>query len=188
MNVKIEISEQEIKDIKSIRNYFGEHDKTVFEHSAYDIIDRFLNKIKGQSAATSIIDDYHRYPMTYDQPCQIDCRVSNCKFYKCGGKCENVSPAITLNEDGNFVCWSSISENQSSKKSPASLDEYENELIKFHNANPNMGITIIQDEILYNDDHYTASQLRDILITKDKIINWISVIFACAIVALIYLI
>lgn len=48
----------------------------------------------------------YRYPMTYDQPCQIDCRVTSCKFYKGVGKCENVSPAITLNENGKFVCWS----------------------------------------------------------------------------------
>lgn len=47
-----------------------------------------------------------RYPMTYDQPCQIDCRVASCKFNKGAGKCENVSPAITLNENGKFVCWS----------------------------------------------------------------------------------
>ncbi len=48
----------------------------------------------------------YRYPMTYDQPCQIDCRVTSCKFYKGAGVCENVSPAITLNENGKFVCWS----------------------------------------------------------------------------------
>ncbi len=48
----------------------------------------------------------YRYPMTYDQPCQIDCRVTSCKFYKGVGVCENISPAITLNENGRFVCWS----------------------------------------------------------------------------------
>jgi hypothetical protein len=48
----------------------------------------------------------YRYPMTYDQPCQIDCRVTSCKFYKGAGKCENASPAITLNENGKFFCWS----------------------------------------------------------------------------------
>lgn len=48
----------------------------------------------------------YRYQMTYDQPCQIDCRVTICKFYKGYGKCENISPAITLNENGKFVCWS----------------------------------------------------------------------------------
>ncbi len=47
-----------------------------------------------------------RYPMTYDQPAQIDCRVEECKFYKGAGKCSNISPAITLNPNGTFVCWS----------------------------------------------------------------------------------
>ena len=48
----------------------------------------------------------YRYPMTYDQPCQIDCRVTSCKFYQGAGVCNNISPAITLNENGKFVCWS----------------------------------------------------------------------------------
>ena len=47
-----------------------------------------------------------RYNMTYDQPAQIDCRVSKCKFYNGSGKCVNVSPAITLNDNNKFVCWS----------------------------------------------------------------------------------
>ena len=54
----------------------------------------------------SVSGSAYRYPMTYDQPCQIDCRVTSCKFYKGAGKCENISPAITLNENGKFVCWS----------------------------------------------------------------------------------
>jgi hypothetical protein len=55
---------------------------------------------------TCVSGSAYRYPMTYDQPCQIDCRVTSCKFYKGAGNCENVSPAITLNENGKFVCWS----------------------------------------------------------------------------------
>lgn len=50
--------------------------------------------------------EFKTQKMTYDQPCQIDCRVTSCKFYKGAGNCENVSPAITLNENGKFVCWS----------------------------------------------------------------------------------
>jgi hypothetical protein len=55
---------------------------------------------------TIVSGSVYRYPMTYDQPCQIDCRVIICKFYKGDGVCENISPAITLNENGKFVCWS----------------------------------------------------------------------------------
>ena len=47
-----------------------------------------------------------RYPMGRDQPAKIDCRVKDCKYYAGGGECTNVSPAITLNESGKFVCWS----------------------------------------------------------------------------------
>lgn len=45
MTVTIEISEQEIKDLKLIRNYFGQHDKTQLEHMAYSELDNLLKKI-----------------------------------------------------------------------------------------------------------------------------------------------
>lgn len=48
-----------------------------------------------------------RKPNLHYQPCQIDCRVTSCKYYKGAGVCSNISPAITLNENGKFVCWSS---------------------------------------------------------------------------------
>lgn len=64
---------------------------------------KVLNRI---FCKTDVIGSDYRYPMTYDQPCQIDCMVTICKYYKGSGKCENVSPAITLNENGKFVCWS----------------------------------------------------------------------------------
>ncbi len=46
-----------------------------------------------------------RYPMCKDQKAQIDCRVHNC-FYNHGAKCNNESPAITLNLGRHFNCWS----------------------------------------------------------------------------------
>ena len=42
---RIEITEEETKDLKRIRNYFGEHDKTLFEHHAYTVIDRLLSRL-----------------------------------------------------------------------------------------------------------------------------------------------
>ena len=47
-----------------------------------------------------------RYPMGSDQPAQIDCRITTCRYYVGSGKCVNIAPAITLNENGTFVCWS----------------------------------------------------------------------------------
>lgn len=47
-----------------------------------------------------------RYPMSDDQPAQIDCRRIDCVFNGGAGQCTNVSPAITLNEDRTAVCWS----------------------------------------------------------------------------------
>lgn len=36
---------EEVKDLKRIRNYFGEHDKTLFEHWAYSYLDNVLKRI-----------------------------------------------------------------------------------------------------------------------------------------------
>ncbi len=46
-----------------------------------------------------------RYKMTTDQLAQIDCRVTDCANHVVSG-CINVSPAITLREDGSFACRS----------------------------------------------------------------------------------
>lgn len=48
---------------------------------------------------------YKRYAMGSDQPAQIDCRVVDCVFHK-EGCCCNVSPALTLNPNLTFRCWS----------------------------------------------------------------------------------
>jgi len=58
----------------------------------------------------------NRYDMTNDQDAQIDCRNKDCRFYKADGKCSNISPAITLNPDNTFVCWSKEKHTKSSKK------------------------------------------------------------------------
>jgi len=50
--------------------------------------------------------NHERYPMCKDQQAQIDCRVTTCRFNAGAGQCTNVSPAITLNTDKSFVCWS----------------------------------------------------------------------------------
>jgi hypothetical protein len=65
-------------------------------------------RLKPQSKQSDINFRDSRYPMTSDQPCQIDCRAASCIFNKGAGVCGNVSPAITLNGCGTFVCWSEI--------------------------------------------------------------------------------
>ena len=40
----IEITEQELKDLKLIRNYFGENNKTSIEHLAYAVLDGLIKK------------------------------------------------------------------------------------------------------------------------------------------------
>lgn len=37
------LTESELQELKKIRNYFGEHDKTSFEHSAFDFLNNLIN-------------------------------------------------------------------------------------------------------------------------------------------------
>lgn len=46
-NIKnVILSDTEIKDLARIRNYFGENDKTPFQHMAYDLLDKILSQYK----------------------------------------------------------------------------------------------------------------------------------------------
>jgi hypothetical protein len=54
MKIEIEITEQEVKDLKAIRNYFGEHDKTLFEHKSYAVVDRLVKKLNIPAVIKSV--------------------------------------------------------------------------------------------------------------------------------------
>ena len=45
MDSIIIITGQELKDLKEIRNYFGEHDATLFEHKAYAVLDSLIKRV-----------------------------------------------------------------------------------------------------------------------------------------------
>ena len=45
MKTKQKNTNIKVKDLKAVRNYFGEHDKTMFEHRAYAILDKFYKKL-----------------------------------------------------------------------------------------------------------------------------------------------
>lgn len=45
MKNRIEITEREVADLKRIRAYFGENDKTPFQHLAYAVLDNLIKKI-----------------------------------------------------------------------------------------------------------------------------------------------
>jgi len=54
MKIEIEITEQELKDLKAVRNYFGEHDKTLFEHKAYAVVDSLVKKLNIPAVISSV--------------------------------------------------------------------------------------------------------------------------------------
>ena len=45
MKIEIEITELDLKELREVRNYFGEHDKTLFEHKAYAVVDSLVKKL-----------------------------------------------------------------------------------------------------------------------------------------------
>ncbi len=55
------------------------------------------------------------YELCEKQLAQIECRICECIFYKEGG-CVNASPAITLNSNGTFNCWSKSKSNKNEKE------------------------------------------------------------------------
>ena len=77
----------------------------------FDKLDKFIKLhltsealIKGVNNAC---DEFNkkRYLMCKDQPAQIDCRITSCKWHK-DGSCHNISPAIKLNDNLSANCYS----------------------------------------------------------------------------------
>ena len=56
MKRTIEITEEELKNLKLIRNYFGEHDKTQLEHLAYSELDRLVKKLQQSVVMCSVCE------------------------------------------------------------------------------------------------------------------------------------
>lgn len=54
MKKTIEVTEQELKDLKLIRNYFGKHDKTQIEHLAYSELDKLVKKLQQADVMRSV--------------------------------------------------------------------------------------------------------------------------------------
>jgi hypothetical protein len=44
-NCENKITEQDLKDLKYVINYFKEHDKTIFEHKAYAVLNSLYQKL-----------------------------------------------------------------------------------------------------------------------------------------------
>lgn len=77
------------------------------------IIEYFASKQETKQCDIPVVSQQRelfgeRYPMTSDQPAQIDCRMTDCRFHK-NGACKNVAPALTFDEN-KTTCWTRISE------------------------------------------------------------------------------
>ena len=49
------------------------------------------------------IAEVKKYPMCKEQPAQIDCKKTKCRFHK-EATCTNIAPALTVNPA--CICWS----------------------------------------------------------------------------------
>jgi hypothetical protein len=72
MKIEIEITEQEIKDLKLIRKYFGEHDKTQLEHLAYSELDKLVKKLQQADVIKSVCTciAFHKSDECYKLGCK----------------------------------------------------------------------------------------------------------------------
>jgi len=52
----MKITQQELDSLKRVRNYFGEHDITPFEHAAYKILDDLFKKLQDQRLRNCVDD------------------------------------------------------------------------------------------------------------------------------------
>lgn len=72
-----------------------------------------------------IIKERDVYPMTSERtPTQMDCRNVECKFYRENGDCVNPAPAITLNPDKTYVCWSKEGTDKEIDESTATISKW----------------------------------------------------------------
>ena len=68
---------------------------------------RLLRKLMLREKEKEDREEGELYPMTSERKeIQIDCRNTDCKYYRENGDCANVAPAISLNPNGKYVCWS----------------------------------------------------------------------------------
>tara|TARA_R110000787_G_scaffold138534_1_gene252179 strand:+ start:2303 stop:2557 length:255 start_codon:yes stop_codon:yes gene_type:complete len=72
--MKIEISELELNELKEMRRYFGENDKTIYEQHAFYILNELINKL-------TIARDVKSFYCWNE-----DCGLDRCK--KICGSCE----------------------------------------------------------------------------------------------------
>lgn len=61
----MKVTDKELRDLKEIGNYFVEHDKTTFEHSAYRIIYELFTRLQEEQVREhidSMVLDKIQYP------------------------------------------------------------------------------------------------------------------------------
>ncbi len=95
--------------------YYLTSDKTGTGYNCYCYPKEFVENSPGW------FKEVKKYPMCKDQSAQIDCRLTDCRFHR-ETACRNPSPAITLNPDQAFYCWSfskRITKNPKSKPEEA---------------------------------------------------------------------
>ena len=107
--ITIEITDQELKDLKIVRNYFGEHDVTMLEHFAYSFLDNLHKKL----CAGETLNDESALPIPvlapvyrYDVRCDKCGRFINSKeFKKKGGASECFVPDSEVStEEISYRC------------------------------------------------------------------------------------
>jgi len=103
------VENKELRKINSslaIRCLVLELENMELEKKAHEAVNELLGDVERvKVAAKEFQVKKEKYQMCKEQPAQIDCRQMNCIWHKAGGHCTNISPAITLNGNDTYVCW-----------------------------------------------------------------------------------
>lgn len=92
MKIEVEITKEEIEFLKQLKNYFGEHDKIMFEHKAYPMLDNLVKKLN----EPAVINNEAEASSDGVAVCCDTCKYVN------GFRCNHVQGCES---NGNYELW-----------------------------------------------------------------------------------
>lgn len=98
-----------ISFLSRLEDIFKHIEALLFGHEAeIECLKIRVKKLENMISDAGKVEEDNIYPMTNDDKhkVQLECRDMECSHHTMYGECINESPAITLNIDGTYVCWS----------------------------------------------------------------------------------
>ena len=85
MKKKIDINEQELKDLKLVRNYFGKNEQTTHQHFCYGVLNNLFKKLNGDTEKRTSNSDCLKFG---------NCHYMKSRYPNCTEGCNSYRPKI----------------------------------------------------------------------------------------------